>query len=123
MTRDVCNNYDRAVRWNSHIVVEIARKLRTGHIMGRNADPAHLGRVRGKQAVLKRTCVTKLLFHTPHILSIGTLQPFQLEAPFNKGEQYTTVKWFLKKVECILPNRPDELCIELLNAAGHENNV
>src|SRR5215468_6732741 len=57
------------------------------------------------------------------MLSVAAIQSSQLKAPFNKAEQHTAVEWFLKKVECILPNRPDELCIELMDTAGHENNI
>src|SRR5215469_1278603 len=123
MPRHIGYKDDGAVGWKSDIVEKVARELGTRDVLRKNADPSYFAKLWGQQTLLKHTCVTKFLFHALEMLSVAAIQSSQLKASFNKAEQHAAVEWFLKKVECILPNRPDKLCIELMDTAGHENNI
>ena len=91
--------------------------------MSENGNPTYLGKPRCQHTLLKRTRIGNFFLHAQQVLSVATIQSFQLKASFYKTEKHPTVEWLLKKVERILPNRPDELRIDLMDATSHENDI
>src|SRR5215472_3186353 len=57
------------------------------------------------------------------MLPVAAVQSFPLKTSLDKTEQYSAVERLLEKVESVLSNRPDELGIKLVDAAGHENDI
>src|SRR5262249_50353410 len=63
------------------------------------------------------------LLQPVQVPSVLAIESFQFEAPVDKSEQQLTIEGLLQKVERIFTNRANQLRIEFVNAAGHENNI
>src|SRR6516164_449255 len=88
--------------------------------MSKNRNPSYRGGSRRQQTLLKSPRIAKFLRQVLQMHSVAPIQSLEVETSLYQTEQHATVEWLLKKIECIFPNCLDELCIDLMDAAGHE---
>ena len=123
MTHDVGDEERHLSRADRNVVKEIAAELGAGHVSGRDGEAIddHFGG--GQKALLERPRLAELPFEPMDVPTVLLPAPAQFEAPLDQRLQHFPVERLLDEVERPAANRANQLLIEIVEAARHQDDV